>query len=101
VLAQSLAKAFDQERPALARADRQEADPRCFRALLTARQQNEYAGGHGTLQKTPTIMAMYVTHRCRTIGIKHSQTPNAARERRGDHVWHRTQGAFASAPRAG
>jgi hypothetical protein len=77
MLAQSLAKAFDQERPALARADRQEADPGCFRAILTARQQNEYAGGHGTLQKTPTIMAIHATHRCRTIDIKHSQTPNS------------------------
>jgi len=61
VLAQSLEKALDQERSALARADGQKTDPGYFRGRLSGRrrrqQKAETSQGYVALQEGATTMA--------------------------------------------
>src|SRR2546428_8471218 len=63
VLAQSLEKALDQKRSALARADGQKTDPGYFRGLLAgrlaARQKAETGQGHAALQELATAIAVH------------------------------------------
>jgi hypothetical protein len=87
-LAQSLEQALDEERPALARADRHKTDPGCFRGLLAARHKTGYDQGQSVLQKPPTTMTIHAT--CRSRTLQHHEFSDA--ERHSSAAAHRAVG---------